>query len=62
MRALFDVTRDSGEHVSVMIDMILMSSGRTELTLMSTAATEFAPAVEAAEVRLARALVERAAA
>jgi hypothetical protein len=61
-RALFDVAGDSGKHVSVMIDMIVTSSGRTEISLMSTSAAAYAPAVEQAEVRLARALVKRAAA
>ncbi len=61
-RALFDVAAKSGKRVSVMLDMILASSGRTEITLMSTSAAAAAADVEPAEVRLVRALVERAAA
>jgi hypothetical protein len=60
-RVLFDVPAKSGKHVRVMIDVILVGVGRTEITLSSTARASLAPVIEPAEIRLARILAHRAA-
>jgi hypothetical protein len=59
-RALFSVAVKPGKRADVNIDMIVLSSGRTEISFISTAAAVLAPGVEPAEVRLARILAKRA--
>lgn len=57
-RALVDVTSGSAT-VRVMIDVVLLGSGRTEITLMTTAPLAADSSVGPAELRLARLLVSR---
>lgn len=57
-RVLVDYT-EQGETVRLMIDLILIGKGRTELSLLTTALYAERKPVEAAEVRLARALMAR---
>jgi hypothetical protein len=59
-RAILDVV-DSGTTVRVMVDVVAVGRGRTEITLSTTAPYLARAAVVAAEVRLARLLVARAA-
>lgn len=60
-RALADVKTSAGA-VRVMYDIVLISTGRTEITMAAVAPAAIADGIAAAEVRLARALVARAAA
>lgn len=57
-RGLLDV-QASGATVRVMIDIVLVGRGSTEITLTSFAPFAAEPSVAAAEVRLARALAAR---
>jgi hypothetical protein len=56
---LIDV-KSGSRTVRLMIDMLFVGRGRTEITLMTTAAFAARPIVQPAEIRLARALVSRA--
>ena len=58
-RFVIDFTRQ-GETVRLLSDVILIGKGRTEISLLTTAPYADRTPVEAAEVRLARALVARA--
>jgi hypothetical protein len=58
-RLVVDYTRE-GETVRLLVDLILIGKGRTEISLLTTAPYADRKPVEAAEVRLARALVARA--
>jgi hypothetical protein len=58
-RAILHV-RTSGGTVPLLVDLVLVASGRTELTLLVTAALAAQGPVAAAEVRLARTLAARA--
>jgi hypothetical protein len=58
-RFIVDVTQQ-GETVRLLSDVILIGKGRTEISLLTTARYADRKPVEAAEVRLARALVARA--
>ncbi len=57
-RALADVTVATGT-VRVLIDVVLVGRGRTEITLSATAPLAAEPVVHAAELRLARLLASR---
>ena len=57
---MVDVKSASGT-VRVFVDLVLIGRGSTELTLTTTAPMVAEPAVRAAELRLARILVARAA-
>jgi hypothetical protein len=58
-RALMDVT-SSGTTVRVLVDIVAIGKGRSELTLMTTAPYAARTALQPAEVRLARILAARA--
>lgn len=58
-RALVDVTTATAT-VRVMVDVLVVGRGRTEITLITTAPSVAAAVVEAAELRLARTLASRA--
>jgi hypothetical protein len=58
-RALLDVT-SGGTTVRVLVDIVAIGKGRSELTLMTTAPYEAHASVIPAEVRLARILAARA--
>lgn len=58
-RVLLDYTENS-QTVRLFVDIVLVGKGHTELTLTTTAALAAAPAVKAAEIRLARLLAARA--
>ena len=58
-RTLIDYTQSS-QTVRVAVDLILVGSGRTEITLTTTAPVVAGPAVKTLEVRLARELEARA--
>ena len=60
-RALADVKTSAGA-VRVMYDIVLIATGRTEITMTAVAPATIADGIAGAEVRLARALVARAAA
>lgn len=57
-RALADVTAATGK-VRVLVDMVLVGRGRTEITLSTTAPAAAASVVGPVEIRLARLLVRR---
>jgi len=58
-RALIDYTQNS-QTVRVAVDLVLVGTGHTEITLTTTAALAAGPAVKTLELRLARALEARA--
>jgi hypothetical protein len=58
LRLLVDVTTAGGK-VRLMVDAVAFGSGRTEVTLTTTAPQVTAPAVRPAEIRLARLLADR---
>ena len=58
-RALIDYTENS-QTVRVSVDLVLVGTGHTEITLTTTAPLAAGPAVKTLEVRLARALQARA--
>jgi hypothetical protein len=60
-RTLLDVTSGTAT-VRVLVDVVVLGKGRSELTLITTAPAAARPQVQAAEVRLARLLAARAAA
>jgi hypothetical protein len=57
-RALIDVTTSTAT-TRVMVDIALVGRGRSEITLVTTAALAAAPVVKPAEIRLARLLAAR---
>jgi hypothetical protein len=57
-RALIDVSVQ-GSHARVLVDLVLVGRGRTELTLLLAAPAAAAKSISAADVRLARSLLAR---